>query len=256
MKILSIDTSCDDTSAAVTEGYEVLSNVVSSQVRFHKKYGGVVPMVAARLHEERIESIVTEALQRAKISWKEFEAIAVTYGPGLAPALQVGIAYAKKMSAEYSLPVYAINHMAGHIASCLAVPKGRKSTPLQTPALAFLVSGSHTELVGMEQFGFFKIYGQSLDDAVGEAFDKVGRMLGFGYPGGKVVARLAEQGNSQAYDLPVPMKQSGDANFSYSGLKNAVRLLIAEDKLTKERIVDIAASFQRVAIEHLINKCE
>jgi N6-L-threonylcarbamoyladenine synthase len=260
MKLLAIDTSCDDTSVAVTEAYRVLSSVISSQVRYHRKFGGVVPMLAARVHAERIENIVSLALQRAHCSWKDIDGIAVTYGPGLAPALQVGIAYAKKASAERNVPLYPVNHMAGHFASCFAISGSQVLKPLQLPSLALLVSGNHTELVDVKKFGDFTILGQTLDDAAGEAFDKAGRMLGLGYPGGKVLAHLAETGKAGSYALPVPMRNSKDLNFSYSGLKNAVRLVIekrwAEGGVTRADVSDIAASFEDVAIQHIVEKCK
>jgi len=255
MKILAIDTSCDETSVAVTEGVKVLSNVVSSQVRFHKKYGGVVPFLAQRLHQERIDSVVELALQRAGATSNEIEAVAVTYGPGLAPALQVGVAKAKELAQEWHLPLYAVDHMAGHFASCLAQVGNRTKTEVQWPVLAVLASGNHTELVLAEQFGKFQVLGQTLDDALGEAYDKVGRMLGLGYPGGRLVALFAEEGNSERYPLPIPMQHSKDLNMSYSGLKNAVRLLVEKEQpLTREKIKDISASFERVAQASLLLK--
>ncbi|MCC2631868.1 MAG: DNA-binding/iron metalloprotein/AP endonuclease, O-sialoglycoprotein endopeptidase [Patescibacteria group bacterium] len=260
--ILAIDTSCDDTSAAVCDGRKVLSNVVSSQVRYHNKFGGVVPFLAQRLHKERIDSVVELAIQRSGYSWKDIEAVAVTEGPGLAPALQVGIEKAKHLCIDHNLPLYAINHMAGHIASCFAIT-GSKVPSIELPALALLVSGNHTELVPLERFGSFSVIGHTLDDSVGEAYDKVGRMLGFGYPGGKIVAKMADAGDPSVYKLPIPMQKSGDLNFSYSGLKNAVRLLIYEVKggththtMEKHEIENICASFQEVAQASLIQKLE
>jgi len=255
MKILSIDTSCDETSVAVTEGVRVLSNTISSQVRYHKKYGGVVPMLAGRLHAERIESVIAESLQTAGITEIELEAIAVTYGPGLAPALQVGIATATAWAERLDLPLYGVNHMKGHIVGCFA-QVGSKMAPLpKYPALVVLMSGSHSELVRMDSFTEYHILGQTLDDALGEAYDKVGRMLGLGYPGGKLVAKLAQQGNSTVYSLPIPMQRSGNLNLSYSGLKNAVRLLIDEEKpLNLEKTANIAASFERSAQQSVVDK--
>lgn len=248
MKILAIDTSTDETSVAVTEGQHIVSNVISSQVRYHKKFGGVVPMLAARLHGERIDSVVELALQRAKFSLDEIDAVAVTYGPGLAPALQVGINKAKELAVK--VPLYAVNHMRGHIASAFS---GKHE--MQFPFLAVLVSGGHSELVLVEKWGSFEILGETLDDALGEAYDKVGRMLGLGYPAGKLIANLAAKGNAEAYDLPVPMLRGDTLNLSYSGLKNACRLLVkAEEPLTATKIADIAASFERVAQESLYRK--
>jgi N6-L-threonylcarbamoyladenine synthase len=262
MKILAIDTSCDETSVAVVENQRVWSNVISSQVRYHKKYGGVVPMLAGRLHEERIDSVIELALLRSGWVWKDVDAIAVTYGPGLAPALQVGIAKAKQLSELHKKPLYAVNHMIGHIASCFTQVGSKKAEALQLPFLAVLISGGHTELALADSFGSFQIVGQTLDDALGEAYDKVAKMLGLGYPGGKQVARLADEG-SVVYELPIAMKQSGDFNLSYSGLKNAVRLLIEglkknheDDLLTRQEIIDVCASFQQVAQQSLLLKVE
>jgi N6-L-threonylcarbamoyladenine synthase len=263
MNILAIDTSCDETSVAVVRDAAIVSNVISSQVRYHKKYGGVVPFLAQRLHAERIDSVVEIALNRAGLGIKDVEAIAVTYGPGLAPALQVGIATAVKLASTYNIPLYPINHMIGHIASVYAHVGNKKSAAEMRPTLVLLVSGGHTELVLFDSFSKFAVIGSTLDDAVGEAYDKVAKMLGLGYPGGKLVATLALKGNAKAYALPVPMLHSGDLNFSYSGLKNAVRLVIEKAKggtydhpLTKEQICDVCASFQEVALRSLLVKVE
>lgn len=257
MNILAIDTSCDETSVAVTNGTRVLSNVISSQIRYHKKFGGVVPFLAQRLHQERINAVIELGIARSGLGRNDIDAIAVTYGPGLAPALQVGVAKGKELAEELSLPLYAVNHMAGHIASCFAGGKN-----IEFPALGVLVSGGHTELVLMPRFGTFKILGETLDDAIGEAYDKVAKMLGLGYPGGRLVAQFADEGNSKSFDLPIPMLRSKDLNLSYSGLKNAVRLAIisvkgdSDEPLTREHIADICASFQYVAQASLLAKIE
>ncbi len=249
MKLLAIDTSCDETSVAVTEENHILSNIISSQVKDHQEFGGVVPFLAQRLHRERIDAVIELSLMEAKVGWPEIEAIAVTYGPGLAPALEVGLEKAQELAKLHGKPLYAVNHMAGHIASVFT------ETVPAYPLLALLLSGGHSELVLARSFSSFTILGQTLDDALGEAYDKVGKMLGFGYPGGKLVADAAAEGNDQAYELPVPMLRSGDLNLSYSGLKNAVRLLIAEQgELDRQKIVDIAASFERVAQESVLRK--
>lgn len=259
--ILSIDTSCDETSVAVTRGVLVLSNVISSQIRYHKKFGGVVPFLAQRLHKERIDSVVEIALQRANCTWSDIEAIAVTHGPGLAPALEVGIQKAKDLASAQALPLYPINHMTGHIAACLAQVGERKPTEFQFPALALLVSGGHTELVLMWSFTDLEIVGQTLDDALGEAYDKVAKMLGLGYPGGKLISKMAEEGGSKKYTLPIPLRYGKDLNFSYSGLKNAVRLLIESIKtesgneyLNRGEMADLAACFEYAAQEAVILK--
>lgn len=255
--LLAIDTSCDETSVAVTRGLDILSNVVSSQVRFHKKYGGVVPFLAQRLHSERINAIVDQALVQAGISAADIEGVAVTYGPGLAPALQVGLEKAKELAAAWKVPLYAVDHMAGHIAS--AWPRAKDN--LSLPALVVLISGGHTELVVMQAFGSFQIVGRTLDDALGEAYDKVAVMLGLGYPGGKLVAQLAATGNPARFPLPIPMRQSGDCNLSYSGLKTAVRYLIRDleeqsGPLDAQAVADVAASFEQSAQAALETKVQ
>ena len=259
MITLAIDTSCDETSVAVVDGVRILSNVVSTQVRYHKKYGGVVPFLAQRLHGERIAAVTELALSRSKLDWSSLDSIAVTQGPGLAPALQVGIAYAKELAITHGKPLYAVNHMAGHIASCLAA-SGKTVPVVSYPAIAVLVSGGHTEFVYMERFGWFKLIGQTLDDALGEAYDKVAKLLGLGYPGGPIVAKLAEVGMTDRYNLPIPMQASKDLNISYSGLKNAVRLLVeglrARDELDSTAIANVCASFQYVAQKALLIKLE
>ena len=259
MITLAIDTSCDETSVAVVDNVHILSNVVSTQIRFHKKYGGVVPFLAQRLHSERIAAVTELAMTRSKLEWSAIDAVAVTQGPGLAPALQVGIAYAKELVNLHGKPLYAVNHMAGHIASCLAA-SGRSIPEVKYPAIAVLVSGGHTEFVYMEQFGQFKLIGQTLDDALGEAYDKVAKLLGLGYPGGPIVAKLAEIGMTDRYNLPIPMHSSKDLNISYSGLKNAVRLLVgglrAEDLLDATAIANVCASFQYVAQKALLLKLD
>jgi N6-L-threonylcarbamoyladenine synthase len=263
MTILAIDTSCDETSVAIVGNRKVLSNVISSQVRYHKKYGGVVPFLAQRLHKERIDSVVELALARAGVSMTDIEAIAVTYGPGLAPALQVGIATAVQLATQLGLPFYPINHMLGHLAAPYVRIGNKKPAHELRPSLGLLVSGGHTEMVLFDSFEEFAVIGQTVDDAVGEAYDKVAKMLGLGYPGGRLVARLAREGNPSSYELPVPMLHSGDLNFSYSGLKNAVRLLIEKVKggtyahpLTRQVICDICATFELVAQRGLTVKVE
>lgn len=259
LKILAIDTSCDDTSVAVTCGYNVLSNVISSQIRYHKKFGGVVPFLAKRLHQEKIDSVIELALSRAGLKWSDIEALAVTVGPGLAPALEIGVEKSKLLSAEFGLPIYAINHMEGHISSCLA-QVGKKNRPeLIYPALSVLVSGGHTEFIYMPEFGKYELIGATLDDALGEAYDKVSKMLNLGYPGGKIVSKMALEGDPSVYELPIPMRYSKDYNISYSGLKNAVRLLIESikgdgDNLTLREMQDLSANFENVAHEGLLIK--
>lgn len=296
MKILAIDTSCDDTSVAISEGDKILSNIISSQIELHKKWGGVVPILAKRNHEERIDAVISEALKRAKIQIEQVDIIAVTYGPGLSPALEVGVSKAKELAVKYSKKLIAVNHMVGHIYANFA--KNSKGTAYNQglfesspfPVLALLISGGHTEIILMEEHMKFEKVGKTLDDSVGEAFDKVSNMLNWGYPGGPVVEKFAEQGDPEKFDLPIPMKNSGDLNFSYSGLKTAV-LRVAKEigvagpskfeqnqkietkseelkegdykpsfskkpiyKLEKQDALDLAASFQKVAAEQLVIK--
>lgn len=283
---LAIDTSCDETSCAVVRNTTVLSNVLPSQIEFHKKYGGVVPSVARLAHEERIDGVVLEALKRAKITMQDIDQVAVTIGPGLAIALEVGIKKAKALATEYKKPLIPVNHMEGHLLSVFAKGNGPKSVPIDLesvlfPALGVLVSGKHTELVLVHDFGEYEVIGETLDDACGEAFDKCGRMLGLGYPAGPVVAEFAKQQRKeykvtderrhQSYivktesglELPVAMANSPELNFSYSGLKTAFKQLIEKISghdltveaqlegdikgLTKEKIYELSVLFEEAA---------
>jgi len=277
-KILSIDTSCDETSAAVTllrQGYgragpvEVLSNVIWSQASQHAQFGGVMPSLAQRMHKERIDWVVERALRQAQCDWTAMGAIAVTIGPGLAMALEVGIAKAKELSKQLNIPLIPINHLEGHLLSPLATLSTSPLSPLHNygegelrgvrwPALGLVVSGGHTELVLIKKIGEYEILARTQDDALGEALDKAARMLGLGYPGGAVLekmARLAHStGSGQAYPLPLPMSRSADkSSFSYSGLKTAFYRLISTkySVLSTQQIYDLAAAFQNRAFQHL-----
>lgn len=258
MFILAIDTSCDDTSAAVAKDTEILSNIISSQVEFHKEWGGVVPNLARRAHEEKIDTVVQKAVKHAGVSLEDIDVFAVTKGPGLAIALEVGIKKAQQLAERYDKPVVAVNHMEGHIYSNFVEPGNTEK--IIFPLLALLVSGSHTELVLMKNHGEYEILGETLDDAAGEAFDKVARMLGLGYPGGAALAKMAEKGDPNSYKLPVPLTQRKDLDFSFSGLKTALLRLVKEvtkdgaAALTRQHIENIAASFQRVAVQHLLQR--
>lgn len=259
MNILAIDTSCDDTSAAVSEDSTVLSNIVSSQDEIHSAWGGVVPSLAKRAHQERIDSVVDLACKRAHIQLKDIDAIAVTYGPGLAVSLEVGIEKAKELSKTFNKPLIAVNHMEGHL---LANFDGLTDNDKLFPLITLLVSGGHTELIFMEKQGSYKILGQTLDDAAGEAFDKVARMLGLGYPGGAVLSKLAQDGNDVQYPLTVPMREHKNFMFSFSGIKTAVLRLVKQltldgsKPLNQKQIQDIAASFEKTAVQHLVEKSE
>lgn len=258
MKILAIDTSCDETAAAVTDGLCVLSNVIYSQIEKHRPHGGVVPDIARREHREKLPLIINEALGEAGVGFADLEAFAVTYGPGLAIALEVGVATAKKFSQKYKKPLIAVNHMEGHLLSSFAQPPPPKPpTPRTFPALGLLVSGGHTELVLMRDFGKYQLVGQTLDDAAGETFDKVARMLGLAYPGGPEISKRAKDGDPNAFELPIPMKNSGDLNYSFAGLKTACLYRIREEeKLTERFINDFSASFEKTVIETLLLKLE
>jgi N6-L-threonylcarbamoyladenine synthase len=244
MKILAIDTSCDETSAAVTEGAQVLSNVIWSQASAHANFGGVMPSLAKRMHEERIDWVVNKAL----INYTNIGAVAVTQGPGLAIALEVGVKKAKELALGLSIPLVPINHIEGHLLSPLA----NKRDKVQFPAFGLVVSGGHTELVYIEKIGKYKILAKTQDDALGEALDKAARMLGLGYPGGAVLEKMARMGNAGAYNLPLPMARSLDkTSFSYSGLKTAFYRMTNNLNPSREQIYDLAASFQNRAFQHL-----
>jgi N6-L-threonylcarbamoyladenine synthase len=279
MKILAIDTSCDETSVAITESDCILANVLSSQIQTHQEWGGVVPSLAKRKHQELIDLVINTALKRAKLTFEDIDVFAVTKGPGLAIALEVGIEKTKELATKYKKPVVAVNHMEGHLYSTLAKnAKGNPKISYKFPLLGLLISGGHTELVLMRDHGQYEIMGQTLDDALGEAYDKVGRMLNMGYPAGPVLEKIAENGDKNKYILPVPMKHSKDANMSYSGLKTAsVKLINDELKISSEalktkdykmssgkldsktaRIIvqDISASFQKAAVEQVLLKTD
>jgi N6-L-threonylcarbamoyladenine synthase len=262
--ILGIDTSCDDTSVAVVKNDHVLSSIISSQIDVHKEWGGVVPSIARREHEKMIDGCVALALKRAGLkSMKQVDVVAVTYGPGLAPALEVGVAKAKNLATEFNIPLVAANHMEGHTLSALLKNKNGKSyagiKKALFPCIAVAVSGGHTEIVWAEKIGTYKLLGQTQDDAAGEAFDKISRMLDLGYPGGPVISSFAQQGNPKAFDLPRPMKNSPDYNFSFSGLKTAC--LYNTNDLKKELgkkfakiIPDYCASVQEAIVDSLLIK--
>ncbi|MBI5045534.1 MAG: tRNA (adenosine(37)-N6)-threonylcarbamoyltransferase complex transferase subunit TsaD [Candidatus Niyogibacteria bacterium] len=301
MRILAIETSCDETAAAVLEcqggptntQYKILSNIVSSQIKIHAQWGGVVPNLARREHEKNLVPILLRALKKAKISINEkrkvksektrlkiqkilereqelqkyflkkvlpiatpdINAIAVTFGPGLEPALWTGINFAKTLSAVWDKPLIPVNHLEGHIVSSIMRGREFDTTEISFPALALLVSGGHTELVLMKKWLDYKTIGKTRDDAVGEAFDKVAKLLNLGYPGGPIISKRASLGNPKNILLPRPMINSADLDFSFSGLKTAVLYAVRKEKsISAQKISDYAASFQKAATDVLVSK--
>lgn len=252
IKILAIETSCDETAAAVSEdGLNILSNVVASQVDWHKKYGGVVPEIASRKHMEFINPVVEEALAKADVNLKDIDAVAATYGPGLVGSLLVGLTYAKSLALALDKPFIGVNHIAGHIYANFISKKD-----IQTPVVCLTVSGGHTDLLYFKEYGDYEILGRTKDDAAGEAFDKIARYLGLGYPGGPIIEKKAKKGNEKAIDFPRPFLDKDNYDFSFSGLKTAVINYIHNQKQKGEEIniPDIAASFQKAVIDILTAK--
>lgn len=248
--ILAIETSCDETSVAVLRNEaELLSNVIASQIASHQRFGGVVPEVASRHHVEVITACIEEALLEAKVTAEELTAVAVTYGPGLVGALLVGISAAKAFAWANGLPLIPVNHMAGHLMAARAVKE------LEFPLLALLVSGGHTELVYVSEAGDYKIVGETRDDAVGEAYDKVGRVMGLPYPAGRVIDELAHEGQD-IYDFPRAMIKEDNLEFSFSGLKSAFINLYHNAQQKGETLsnVDLSASFQACVLDILMAK--
>lgn len=261
---LAIDTSCDDTSIAVVHGTRVLSNVISSQDQVHKEYGGVVPMLAKREHETNFSPVLSQALTRAGVTKNEIQQVAITKGPGLAPALEIGLMKAQELADLWKMPIVGINHLEGHLWSAAAQTKtgqgGWIPQESEFPLLGLVVSGGHTEMYWVTGLGEYQHLGGTVDDAFGEAFDKVARLIGLGYPGGSTLALLANTGNPHAYPLPRAMRFSGDLNVSYSGLKTAMVRLVEKitdnfsRPLTQQEIKDLAASFEQAAVETLTGK--
>ena len=241
--ILAIESSCDETAAAVVKnGRTVLSNIISSQIELHKLYGGVVPEIASRKHIEKINQVIEEALEEA-------DAIGVTYGPGLVGALLVGVAEAKAISFAKNIPLVGVHHIEGHIAANYV-----ENPDLEPPFLCLVVSGGHTHLVIVKDYGEFQILGRTRDDAAGEAFDKVARAIGLGYPGGPKIDKLAKEGNPYAMDFPKAKMEDSPYDFSFSGVKSAVLNYLNKCRMQGEEIVaaDVAASFQRCVVEVLV----
>lgn len=253
MNILAIDTSCDETSVAITSDRKVLSNIIYSQILLHKKWGGVVPSIAKRAHEERIDLVVEKAVGSLKI-----DAIAVTQGPGLAVALEVGIKKAKELAKKYQKKLITVNHLEGHIYSAFVQnSKGNPKHEFKFPYLALIVSGGHTEFVIFRDHLKYEIIGATLDDAAGEALDKAAKLLGLGYPGGPVLERLARTSdNVDSHNFPRPMMKSKDLNFSFSGLKTSFYYFLKENPAQISNIKLLASSFQEAVFDTLIKKTE
>ena len=250
--ILAIETSCDETAAAVVKnGREVLSNIISSQIELHKLYGGVVPEIASRKHIEKINQVIEEALVQAQVTLEEIDAIGVTYGPGLVGALLVGVAQAKAISFATNKPLIGVHHIEGHVSANYIEHKD-----LEPPFLCLIVSGGHTHLVQVKEYGVYEIIGRTRDDAAGEAFDKVARAIGLGYPGGPKIDKLSMEGNKDAIAFPRAQIVGAPYDFSFSGLKSAVLNHINSCEMKHEEIIraDIAASFQEAVIDVLVTK--
>lgn len=250
MIVLGIETSCDETAAALYDGSTVLANIVTTQ-EIHKEYGGVVPELASREHLRYIVPVIKKALDEADITWESVEGIAVTKGPGLAGSLLMGISFAKAASFALNIPIIGVNHIEAHLWSPVF-----EYPELSTPFIGLIVSGGHTQLWLVRDFGDYSLLGQTLDDAVGEAFDKIAQMLGLEYPGGPVIDKLSKKGDPDFYRFPRPALKSDTFDFSFSGLKTSVLYYL--DDLSEEDIsrhkADIASSFQMAAVDTLVGK--
>lgn len=249
--ILAIESSCDETAASVVKnGRCVLSNIISSQIAIHTLYGGVVPEIASRKHIEKINQVVEAALKEADVTLDDIDAIGVTYGPGLVGALLVGVAEAKAIAYAKKKPLVGVHHIEGHVSANYI-----EHPDLEPPFLCEIISGGHTHLVIVKDYGSFEILGRTRDDAAGEAFDKVARAIGLGYPGGPKIDKLAKEGNPHAIDFPRAHMEDAPYDFSFSGVKSAVLNHLNKCRMTGEPIVeaDIAASFQRAVVDVLVD---
>lgn len=260
MLVLGIETSCDETAAAIVRnGCEIVSSVIASQIETHKRFGGVVPELASREHLDKIVPIVEAAFSQAKTKPEAINGIAVTVGPGLVGSLLVGVSYAKAMAFALGKPLVGVNHIEGHVYS---VAFG--NPPVEYPALALIVSGGHSNLFFVPEPGKYKVLARTRDDAAGEAFDKVAKMMGLGYPGGPIIERLAREGDPKAVKFSLPRMGDGSADFSFSGLKTAVTRHVRESGLKpvtngedpSQAIKDLAASFQSVVVRSLVGTTE
>ena len=249
--ILAIESSCDETAASVVKnGRCVLSNIISSQIAIHTLYGGVVPEIASRKHIEKINQVVEAALKEADVTLDDIDAIGVTYGPGLVGALLVGVAEAKAIAYAKKKPLVGVHHIEGHVSANYI-----EHPDLEPPFLCEIISGGHTHLVIVKDYGSFEILGRTRDDAAGEAFDKVARAIGLGYPGGPKIDKLAKEGNPHAIDFPRAHMEDAPYDFSFSGVKSAVLNHLNKCRMTGEPIVeaDIAASFQQAVVDVLVD---
>ena len=260
MLVLGIESSCDETAAAIVrDGKEILSSVISSQIDLHRPYGGVVPELASREHLNKIEPIVLEAIKQANIKLEDIDAIAVTQGPGLVGSLLVGVCYAKALAFALDKPFVGVNHIEGHVYSIAF-----ENPPVEYPALALIVSGGHTNLFFIPEEGKYKVVARTRDDAAGEAFDKVAKMLGLSYPGGPVIEKLAKQGDAKKIKFTLPKISDGRPDFSFSGLKTAVSKYVreneiqpaAQDENISSEIKDLCASFQYTVVKSLVGTME
>ena len=248
--ILAIESSCDETAASVVKnGRTILSNVISSQIELHKLYGGVVPEIASRKHIEKINQVIEEALSEAGVTLDDLDAIGVTYGPGLVGALLVGVAEAKAIAYSKKLPLVGVHHIEGHVSANYI-----EHPDLEPPFLCLIVSGGHTHLVIVKDYGEFEILGRTRDDAAGEAFDKVARAIGLGYPGGPKIDKLSKEGNPHAIVFPKAKIDGAPYDFSFSGVKSAVLNFINQNKMQGKEIhaADLAASFQQSVVDVLV----
>lgn len=248
--ILAIESSCDETAAAVVKnGREVLSNVISSQIDLHTLYGGVVPEIASRKHIEKINQVVEQALTDAHMTWDDITAIAVTYGPGLVGALLVGVSFAKALAFALKKPLIGVHHIEGHISANYIENK-----ELEPPFLCLVVSGGHSHLVKVKDYGEYEILGRTRDDAAGEAFDKVARAIGLGYPGGPKIDKISDEGNPDAITFPRAKVADNEYDFSFSGLKSSVLNYLNSCEMKGEAVnqADVAASFQKAVVDVLV----
>lgn len=260
MLILGIESSCDETAAAVVrDGREILSSVISSQIELHRPFGGVFPELAAQEHLAKIEPVVKEAIEKANVTFKDIDAVAVTQGPGLIGSLHVGVNFAKALAWGLDIPFIGVNHIEGHVYSIVF-----ENPPTAYPAFALIVSGGHTNLFYVPEEGKYKVISRTRDDAAGEAFDKVAKMLGLSYPGGPVIEKLAREGDADKIKFPIAKISDGRPDFSFSGLKTAVSRYIRENEVKPlgenetptQEIKDICASFQATVIKSLLKNVE